>query len=294
MEPSERGRLGPCLGLRSLFSQQWPSDAALTTAVCELRETCPPHNARSGAACPHCFCTPVWEKTDRMVRVVVADDHAGVREQLKRMIAESDDLTLVGEAGTGEEVLRKVLECDCDVVLLDINMPGRNGLEVTQELRTLRPGLRILVLSVHTERQYATRALRSGASGYLSKESAPEELIAAIRCVASGEQYVCSSIAETLAPSLTRATKASPHRALSEGSVSGQIEALIQETGCQYDPASLVSALDVHCLGRSVGFEAYCQCGHEKPALCRYALPSGYRFFCKCPLSLYIRRARRH
>ena len=118
-----------------------------------------------------------------MIRLLVADDHPIVREGLKRMVADCGDMELVAEAVNGVEVLTKTESRDIDVLLLDISMPGPTFLETMRRLRTERPGLAILVLSVHPEDQYAVRALRAGASGYLTKDQTPAELAEAIRRV---------------------------------------------------------------------------------------------------------------
>ena len=133
-----------------------------------------------------------------MIRILIADDHAIVREGLKQIVTEISDLVVADEASTGHEVLNKALKNDYDVVVLDITMPGINGLDVLKQIKAQKPKLPILVLSVHPEEQYAVRVLRAGASGYLTKESAPDELIAAIRKVSVGKKYVSPSLAEKL------------------------------------------------------------------------------------------------
>ena len=116
-----------------------------------------------------------------MIRVLVADDHAVVRRGVVQILDEAPDLVAAGEASSGRQVLQKVQENDYDVLVLDIGMPEGSGLEVLHQLRTLRPELRVLILSMYPERQYALRALKAGAAGYLTKESAPDELVAAVR-----------------------------------------------------------------------------------------------------------------
>jgi two-component system, NarL family, invasion response regulator UvrY len=133
-----------------------------------------------------------------MIRVLIADDHAVVREGVKRILAEAADLVIAGEASHGQEILAKVATEAWDVVLLDISMPGRNGLEVLQQLRNLRPSLPVLVFSMHPENQYAVRAFRAGAAGYLTKDSIPQELVTAIRKVLQGGRYVSTAMAEYL------------------------------------------------------------------------------------------------
>ncbi|NVL92986.1 MAG: response regulator transcription factor, partial [Desulfobacterales bacterium] len=137
-----------------------------------------------------------------MIKIFIADDHAIVREGLKQIVAETTDMAVTDEADTGHEVLEKVSENDYDVLVLDITMPGLNGLDALKQLKSQRPDLPVLVLSIHPEEQYAVRVLRAGASGYLTKESAPDELISAIRKVSMGGKYVTPSLAEKLASDL--------------------------------------------------------------------------------------------
>jgi DNA-binding NarL/FixJ family response regulator len=151
-----------------------------------------------------------------MIRVFVADDHAVVRRGVLQILEDSPDIVVAGEAGGGRETLRGVQETDPDVLLLDIAMPDGGGLEVLAQLRSLQPDLRILILSMYPEKQYAVRALRAGAAGYLTKESAPEELVAAIRKVAQGGTYVSQSLAEKLAGELKGEAPKEQHEALSD------------------------------------------------------------------------------
>jgi DNA-binding NarL/FixJ family response regulator len=150
-----------------------------------------------------------------MIRILVADDHAVVRQGVKQILADVSDMAVKDEAQNGSETLEKVLQHDYDVVLLDISMPGRSGLEVLEDIKNQRPKLAVLILSMHPEEQYAVRALRAGASGYLTKASAPQELIGAIRKVAGGGKYVTSSLAEKLADELETDTEKLPHERLS-------------------------------------------------------------------------------
>jgi len=131
-------------------------------------------------------------------QILIADDHAIFREGLKQIIAGTPDMVVADEAENGPEVLRKVREREFDAVLLDISMPGRSGLDVLTELRTLKPKLPVLVLSMHPEEQYALRAYRSGAAGYITKGSSPQELVKALETVALGKKYVTLSLAEAL------------------------------------------------------------------------------------------------
>ena len=151
-----------------------------------------------------------------MIRILIADDHVIVREGLKQIVAETSDMVVADEAGSGHEVLNKVLKNDYDVVVLDITMPGMNGVDILNQLKNQRPELPVLILSMHPEEQYAVRVLRAGASGYLTKESAPDELIAAIRKVSAGKKYVSSSLAEKLAFELEIDTVKPLHETLSD------------------------------------------------------------------------------
>ena len=151
-----------------------------------------------------------------MIRILVADDHTIVREGLKQILADVGDMVVRDEAGNGQEALAKIRESEFDVVLLDISMPGRNGLDILKEIKTEHPKLPVLILSMHAEEQYAVRALRAGASGYMTKASAPDELIGAIRKVSCGRKYVSSSLAEKLALELDIDTKKPPHENLSD------------------------------------------------------------------------------
>ena len=151
-----------------------------------------------------------------MTKILVADDHPIVRQGLKKILSEHPDLTVADEAGTGKDVLIKVGKKDFDIVLLDISMPGRNGLDILKEIKIKKPKLPVLVLSIYPEDQYAVRVLKLGAAGYLTKESVPEELVAAIRKVSRGHKYVSNSLAEKLATDLAMNTEKSPHENLSD------------------------------------------------------------------------------
>jgi two-component system invasion response regulator UvrY len=151
-----------------------------------------------------------------MIKVFVADDHAVVRRGVLQILEEAPDMVSVGEASTGREVLRAMRKHDCDVLVLDISMPDGGGLEVLKQLQTLKPHLRVLILSMYPEKQYALRALKAGAAGYLTKESAPDELITAIRQVAEGGRYITQSLAEKLAAELKSDVEKEPHETLSD------------------------------------------------------------------------------
>ena len=151
-----------------------------------------------------------------MIRILVADDHAVVRNGLKQIVGDTPDMVVVAEATNGQETLNKALENDYDVVLLDITMPDRSGLDILKEIKSQKPELPVLILSMHPEEQYAVRALKAGAAGYLTKESAPEELIRAMRKVSCGGKYITSSLAEKLASFLETGAEKSLHQALSD------------------------------------------------------------------------------
>ena len=150
-----------------------------------------------------------------MLRILIADDHPLFRRGLKQIIAETSDMVVADEAADGREALSKAATGDYDVLLLDITMPFKNGVDVLSQLKNERPTLPVLMLSMHPEEQYAVRALRAGASGYLTKESAPEELVAAIRKVSTGGTYVSASLAERLAAIVQRDDEALPPETLS-------------------------------------------------------------------------------
>jgi len=151
-----------------------------------------------------------------MIRILVVDDHTIVRQGLKQILGEEKDMNVVEEASNGQEALQKIGKSEYDCVLLDISMPGRSGLEVLKDIKALRPKLPVLILSMHSEELYAIRALRAGASGYLTKASASEELIGAIRKVAAGRKYVSTSLAEKLAVELDTDASKPPHETLSD------------------------------------------------------------------------------
>ena len=151
-----------------------------------------------------------------MIRIVVADDHTIVREGLKQLLAAAGDLEVVGEAQDGHEVMKRVRELDFDLLLLDMSMPGKSGIELIKQVRAEKPKLRILILSMHEERQYAIRAIRAGASGYLTKESASRQLVEAIRKVASGGAFISAEVAEQLALGAMPDAKGALHESLSD------------------------------------------------------------------------------
>jgi two-component system invasion response regulator UvrY len=151
-----------------------------------------------------------------VIKVLVADDHAIVRRGIRQILNETSDISVDGEAGTAEEVRRLVRDQRWDVVVLDISLPGGSGMDLLGELRRERPDLRVLILTVYSEEQYAIRAIRAGASGFLTKESAPDKLIEAVRKIASGGRYVSTELAETLASVLAGDAAGAPHERLSD------------------------------------------------------------------------------
>ena len=151
-----------------------------------------------------------------MIRVLVADDHAVVRRGVIQILDDAPDLTVAGQANSGHEVLHMVRTGAYDVLLLDVALPDLNGIEVLKQAREVRPELRILMLSMYPEEQYALRSLRAGASGYLTKESAPDDLVAAIRKVAGGGNYVSPALAERLASRVKREEERPLHERLSD------------------------------------------------------------------------------
>ncbi len=148
--------------------------------------------------------------------ILIGDDHAVVRRGLRQIFEETEEFRVVAEAENGVEVLKQVRERPVDLVVLDISMPGMNGLDVLKQLKVEFPGLPVLILSIYGEDQYAIRVLKAGASGYLSKESAPEELITAARRIVAGRKYVSATLAEKLAQELGSPTEKMPHEVLSD------------------------------------------------------------------------------
>jgi DNA-binding NarL/FixJ family response regulator len=150
------------------------------------------------------------------IKVLIADDHTIVREGIKQILAEMPEISVTDEARNGQEVLQNVWDNEYDIVLLDITMPGRSGLDILKQLKHDKPALKILILSMHPEEQYAIRAFKAGAFGYLTKESSPNELIDAVRKISIGKKYVSSSLAETLASHLEAKSEKPLHDTLSD------------------------------------------------------------------------------
>jgi DNA-binding NarL/FixJ family response regulator len=151
-----------------------------------------------------------------LIRIVIADDHAIVRAGLKQFIANEKDMVVSGEAADGMETLACVRKGECDVVLLDISMPGKNGIDTLRQLKRSRPDLPVLILSAYSEQQFAVSLLRAGANGYISKESASEQLVTAIRTVIGGGKYVSPSVAQVLVSDLSGETDKPLHATLSK------------------------------------------------------------------------------
>jgi DNA-binding NarL/FixJ family response regulator len=150
-----------------------------------------------------------------MIKLLIADDHPIVREGLKQILKDDPDIVVLGEANDGKEALNKIRKEKYDVVLLDISMPKRNGVEILDEVRKEKVQPRILILSIHPEEQYAIRALRAGAYGYITKDSAPNELISAIKKISMGKKYISPSLAEKLVGNLGVSLDKTPHEVLS-------------------------------------------------------------------------------
>ncbi len=150
-----------------------------------------------------------------MIKILIADDHSIVRQGLKQIVAEESDIIVSAEAGNSDELFQKLKKQECDIIILDINMPGKSGIEILKDIKAIKPDLPILILSMYGEEQYGVRAIKAGASGYLKKVSAPEELVNAIRKIIAGRKYITSTLAERLADSLENYNQF-PHEVLSD------------------------------------------------------------------------------
>lgn len=150
------------------------------------------------------------------IRVLIADDHAIVRQGFKQIFSETEDLVVAGEAEDGVEALQIARQNEWDVFLLDISMPNRNGIDTLKQLKREFPKLPVLILSMHPEEHYALRALKAGASGYLTKQSAPDQLVTAIRQVAQGKKYVSPGVAQQLAAAIAEDSDKLPHERLTD------------------------------------------------------------------------------
>jgi DNA-binding NarL/FixJ family response regulator len=151
-----------------------------------------------------------------LIRIVLADDHTIVREGLKQLLSAAAEFQVVGEARDGHEVMKQVRENDFDVLLLDMSMPGKSGTDLIRQVKSEKPKLRVLILSMHEEEQYAVRAIKAGASGYLTKESASAQLVSAIRKVAGGGAFISAAVAEQLALGAMPQSEGAPHSSLSD------------------------------------------------------------------------------
>lgn len=151
-----------------------------------------------------------------VIKILIADDHAIVREGLKQILADTKDIVVVGSAENGFDAIKLARRGGCDVLLLDISLPDRNGIEVLKQLHKECPNLAVLMLSMHREDQYAIRSLRAGASGYLNKQSAPADLVIAIRQVASGKKYISAALAQELANQIGGDSEIPVHETLSD------------------------------------------------------------------------------
>lgn len=150
------------------------------------------------------------------IHVLIADDHAIVRQGLKQILSETSDLIIAGEAEDGSDAIRLARSKQWDVFLLDVSMPSRNGIDTLKQLRKEFPRQPVLILSMHSEEQYAVRAIKSGAAGYLTKQSAPELLVTAIRQVASGKKFISPTLAEQLAAAISDDGDKLPHEKVTD------------------------------------------------------------------------------
>ncbi len=151
-----------------------------------------------------------------MLNILITDDHQIFREGMKQFINREVDMKVCCEASSGEEAIQLIMDKDINVVILDIGLPGRNGLDILQDIRKIKPKLPVLVFSMYPEENYAVRAFKAGADGYLSKDSFDTELIEAIRTISQNKKYITSSIAEKLASELSNPKNELPHNSLSD------------------------------------------------------------------------------
>jgi two-component system, NarL family, invasion response regulator UvrY len=153
---------------------------------------------------------------EKIIRIIIADDHSFLREGIKKTIQDEMDMKIVGEAVNANDALNIIKELTPDVAIMDISMPGKSGLDVLKDIKSLKIRSKILILSMHPEDRFAIRALKAGASGYLTKESAPDELVKAIRTILTGRKYVSISLAEKLVDILSEDSDKLPHEHLSD------------------------------------------------------------------------------
>ena len=155
-------------------------------------------------------------KEKAIIRVFIADDHAIVREGLKQILADTKDIIVAGEAENGHDAIKSFRAAKCQVMLLDISLPDRSGIDVLKQIKKEKPELAVLMLSMHREDQYAIRSLKAGAAGYLTKQSAPRELVTAIRQVADGLKYISAALAQELANTVGEDHETALHETLSD------------------------------------------------------------------------------
>jgi len=153
---------------------------------------------------------------DKKIKVIIADDHAILRAGLKQILAETDDIAVIAEAQTANEAIKLSRNPEADVLLLDISLPDRSGIDALKYIKKDNPHIAVLMLSMHREDQYAVRALKAGASGYLCKQSASNELVNAIHTVAKGKKYITAEVAEILANQVSGGNEKAPHEMLSD------------------------------------------------------------------------------
>ena len=151
-----------------------------------------------------------------MIRIIIVDDHTIVRKGIQQLLEETDDIRVQGEAHHAAEMFRKIDKEDYDVILLDISLPGRSGVEALKQLKESHSDIPVLILSMYPEEQYALRVMKAGASGYLTKESAPDELVTAIRMVSKGKKYISTTLAEALADHINGYSEQSGYKSLSD------------------------------------------------------------------------------
>src|SRR3984893_18606111 len=174
-------------------------------------------NPEKEPKCRYLFlCEKYINKPYVMLRILIADDHAIIRKGLKQILFEEYPSAIIEEVNDAEEVIKKTISHEWDIIICDLSMPGRSGLDVVQQVKQNCPRLPVLILSIHPEEQYAIRVLKAGAAGYLSKEAATEELIKAVQRVLQGRKYVSSAIAEKMATELDQDTTKPPHEVLSD------------------------------------------------------------------------------
>ncbi|MDE2118209.1 MAG: response regulator transcription factor [Betaproteobacteria bacterium] len=150
-----------------------------------------------------------------MIRIMVADDHAVVRHGLTQILEKNRDMKIVAEHKNGVDALNWLLNHDCDIALIDISMPGMNGIDLLRQLQKVKPKLPVLIISAYPEDQYAVRLIKTGAAGYLNKECAPEEVMNAVHCILDGKRYISPAVAEMLANELSIPAGKLPHETLS-------------------------------------------------------------------------------